>query len=402
MKTQLQKALLSVLVMLMALTATSQEQAGTEITLVNTNNDWINLLRDDYLFKAGDDGTCLIAEIRHSSFVPTANNFRIQSRSILTYNPDLELTNKLNQVYVSSIRNFVDESMEEYTLNSDGLLASTVSKKMINNRWITQGRVSNTYTRSGVLERKLNESFRQSDNSFIPLSDEVNTIDADGSILVTLVRNYDARSRTFVPVTLITFQHNDKLVTEVKVHVYNESTKSFSLFSIETNVYDASNRLVSKITEGVDVLVGRSVLLEQKDFTYVSPGSQRLLTTLISKENAETGEIENTFLIKHSNYCQPANQLRTTSLTEDTELEEAITIYPNPGNELNVNINAEKPELTTIKILDVTGKIIDSIAKNINTGNNNILIDTETLADGTYFIQLQSEMGIVTKQWTKR
>jgi hypothetical protein len=376
--------------MLIVLIANSQEQAGREVTLVNTNNDWVNLLRDDYLFKSGDDGVCLVAEIKHSNFVAAANNFRVQSRSILSYNPEFVLISKLNQSMDASIRDFADVSLEEYSYNEEGLLASTTIRVKERGRWILKERVSNTYNRSGNLERTLLESFNHTSNDFVPVSDVINTVDTDGSVLVSLKRNYELRRRGFVPVSLETFKYENGLLVTSETYLYDENQKSYLLYKIESKQYDHSNRIVRNRIDGVNFVIGRSIILEQKDYTYENENSSRLLTTLISKENLETGELENAFLIKHTNYCQ-------VSVNNDL----AITIYPNPGNILGIGLTSETDENVQVEVYDLTGKMIVNSVLKSNKGTNNFQLDTEALPNGMYLVKLNTKSAQVTKEWIK-
>ncbi|MBL4669927.1 MAG: T9SS type A sorting domain-containing protein, partial [Flavobacteriales bacterium] len=76
---------------------------------------------------------------------------------------------------------------------------------------------------------------------------------------------------------------------------------------------------------------------------------------------------------------------------ENTE----INIYPNPtANKLEIR-NLKSP-ITTISIIDVTGKTVKTIIGNVNT------VNVSDLTRGIYFIQIQTEKGLVNKKFIKK
>jgi hypothetical protein len=66
-----------------------------------------------------------------------------------------------------------------------------------------------------------------------------------------------------------------------------------------------------------------------------------------------------------------------------------ISIFPNPvSDHININIVAKSKNDITIKILDMTGKVIYTQISGINKGNNLIQIDRGTIQSGIYFINM--------------
>lgn len=67
-----------------------------------------------------------------------------------------------------------------------------------------------------------------------------------------------------------------------------------------------------------------------------------------------------------------------------------LSVYPNPSsNVLTLVCNNESDDKTvSLQILSVDGKVVMSNSYDIKNGENNILIQTNTLSKGTYFIQL--------------
>lgn len=73
-----------------------------------------------------------------------------------------------------------------------------------------------------------------------------------------------------------------------------------------------------------------------------------------------------------------------------------LTAYPNPAKgEIHIPVNVMTPDISRIQIFDVIGrKCLDcSISKN----GELISIDTQNLEAGTYFFQVVSADGILTK-----
>ncbi|MEI6596207.1 MAG: SBBP repeat-containing protein [Bacteroidota bacterium] len=71
-----------------------------------------------------------------------------------------------------------------------------------------------------------------------------------------------------------------------------------------------------------------------------------------------------------------------------------ITIYPNPTNDvLNISF-AQQSSSTTIQLFDITGRIV----KIVNTLNNNNQIDVSDLCNGIYFINICSQKINVSRK----
>lgn len=74
------------------------------------------------------------------------------------------------------------------------------------------------------------------------------------------------------------------------------------------------------------------------------------------------------------------------------EVEEQIEVYPNPAkHEFTVAIQlTENKPATTIQLMDVSGKIIHTLVKDLKAGNSQILFNDLNLPDGAYLIQVIS------------
>ncbi len=81
------------------------------------------------------------------------------------------------------------------------------------------------------------------------------------------------------------------------------------------------------------------------------------------------------------------------NVAEDNKLSQTvksvkINLYPNPASEM-VNINLSEAVDGNFNIIDLSGRLV----KSINVIGNTISVSTEGLANGTYFLILNSKTG---------
>jgi len=80
-----------------------------------------------------------------------------------------------------------------------------------------------------------------------------------------------------------------------------------------------------------------------------------------------------------------------------------VTIYPNPAtSELNVSYNALVGGKNTIQVVDMVGKVIMNYEINANEGLNEVLIDTQNLGNGVYFVKVGDRTNAKTLQFIKQ
>ena len=67
---------------------------------------------------------------------------------------------------------------------------------------------------------------------------------------------------------------------------------------------------------------------------------------------------------------------------------ENVILFPNPTNEMaTLKINSEKAEHVTVTIIDIQGKQVMQLEKDIAKGEQLINIQTTTLSNGNYFVK---------------
>lgn len=77
-------------------------------------------------------------------------------------------------------------------------------------------------------------------------------------------------------------------------------------------------------------------------------------------------------------------------LNENTSLINELEVYPNPADEeVNVHFSIPSDEDVQLKIQDITGKIAQSQLIKAKTGSNLVMMDTDSLSSGLYFMTIQ-------------
>ena len=84
---------------------------------------------------------------------------------------------------------------------------------------------------------------------------------------------------------------------------------------------------------------------------------------------------------------------------EDSELNNAIVMYPNPAQNQVTISNSSNILLDSAAIYDVNGKLVSQI--NLQDMQQEKVIDVSSLASGVYIVQIQSEQSSVTKRLIK-
>ena len=78
-------------------------------------------------------------------------------------------------------------------------------------------------------------------------------------------------------------------------------------------------------------------------------------------------------------------------LLENADQNYDIAVYPNPAADYtSLDFSSEKSETAAMSILSVDGKKIMEENITLSTGNNLIKVNTTSLSNGLYFIQIKS------------
>ena len=85
--------------------------------------------------------------------------------------------------------------------------------------------------------------------------------------------------------------------------------------------------------------------------------------------------------------------------TDDNELNNAISLYPNPANEQVTISNSSNIALETAMIYDLNGKLVSQI--NLQNMQSEKMIDVSAYATGVYMVYITGEQSSVVKRLIK-
>jgi len=81
--------------------------------------------------------------------------------------------------------------------------------------------------------------------------------------------------------------------------------------------------------------------------------------------------------------------IKTASIDENVQSINNITLYPNPTNaDVNIQFATEFSQRVTLSVMDLTGKTIQSMVINAKQGQNAVIIDTNDISKGMYFMKI--------------
>ena len=93
----------------------------------------------------------------------------------------------------------------------------------------------------------------------------------------------------------------------------------------------------------------------------------------------------------------------TVGIEENNSLDNSFSLYPNPTSDL-LNIVFDLNEVSDIEleIYDALGKVVArQNISNLLQGSNNITINMGHLENGVYFVNLNTQNGVIAKTFVK-
>jgi hypothetical protein len=113
----------------------------------------------------------------------------------------------------------------------------------------------------------------------------------------------------------------------------------------------------------------------------------------------ESGGGNNVYLDDINLYASLPSDTPVLVGLEETELT-GVNLYPNPAdNEVNVSFNTTTPQEMWVSVTDVTGKVIERHLIHGKAGANLVALNTNTYANGVYFVNLASGNANQTLQF---
>lgn len=166
---------------------------------------------------------------------------------------------------------------------------------------------------------------------------------------------------------------------------YTDSTSTTNKYFDDVNIGQiftiTFNNKGQKLKEKFENLIN-SMQIITKAWVYNNNGSIHLYEEMTEYPN------QSVFLY----YEKYGYKTPDISSNNDLYSGEYLSIYPNPAAQ-TIYLSDPKNKLKSYRIIDISGKIIDY--KEINS--DHILIERNGTTAGLYYIQIQTEIGIVTK-----
>jgi len=184
----------------------------------------------------------------------------------------------------------------------------------------------------------------------------------------------------------VNWMKNNKNVSIFSVHGTNDQTVPYKTDFFYASTIKVAELNGSFVVDSMAKVLGmKSVLYTFKGAPHV-PFSPGVGTTQSSTAYMDTTEnLLRDFLF---------DDIKTQGVGVNNVLANGdVKVYPNPAKE-NVSIETNKGINNVINILDLSGKIIDTI----NTSKSIAIINTSNLTAGIYFIQITNEFGSITKK----
>jgi PKD repeat protein len=98
----------------------------------------------------------------------------------------------------------------------------------------------------------------------------------------------------------------------------------------------------------------------------------------------------------------PSNDVVLGTESPEESVSEVV-LYPNPvSSELNVEYSSKNAAKLIVVLIDANGKQVQSHQIHANAGKNVIMMDTQTLAAGTYSVVIYGSKGKVTRTFLKQ
>ncbi|OFZ54823.1 MAG: hypothetical protein A3D92_02780 [Bacteroidetes bacterium RIFCSPHIGHO2_02_FULL_44_7] len=114
----------------------------------------------------------------------------------------------------------------------------------------------------------------------------------------------------------------------------------------------------------------------------------------------EAGGGNNIYLDNINIYAGAPSDNLIVGISENEGVD-GLAVYPNPADEeLNVRFAVNNAQTTMVHVQDLSGKILQTYAIQANVGSNLMMINTQELASGMYFLSIESGGFQQTVQFT--
>ncbi len=195
------------------------------------------------------------------------------------------------------------------------------------------------------------------------------------------------------------------IITDINVDAVNNGSSSAGAFDLAMYLYDmgTGNYWVIGTFPIPSLGAGNIYSITSWDINIngtsgIPAGVYRLGIWVDSNDNVvESDETNNAGLLAGNINYTPSGAGVEDINTQITN----FSLYPNPAvNNITASFNLVDASSTTIKLIDVTGRLIDIIydSKELPSGIQTIDYSTEKLANGIYYYSISTEHGTIAKK----
>jgi len=350
------------------------------LTQIGENNSWVNDQQYTYNYDANNNLLTVLYQYWES------NSLVNVSLDTYTYDFNNNLLSELHQR--ESNNSWENYDQNTYTYDANNNLLTNLWQDWINNSWVNDCLYAYTYDSNNnmLTEKSCSYSYTY-------------TYDSNNNVLTKLIGN----SSLFV----YSYDSNNNMLTELQQNWQNNSWVNISQTSY---TYDSNNNKLTELRQnwGNNTWVNSIQYLMTYDENMNGISAERW--TWVDEKWQPLGNSSEPIYLFYNNMqsalwrmvCEKLTSsfIKVSDLTAIKEPQatpelNAISIYPNPTMG-KLRITNSKLRIKDIQIFNVTGnKFPLSVEK---AGDE---IDISHLPAGTYFVQVTTEKGIVTKKVVK-
>jgi len=306
---------------------------------------------------------------------------------------DIATTNLTTDAGVCSGLNF--GSSFKFTNNGSSTVTTAVFSYAMNGgavaNYTYSGAAVNPMTSSPTITLQVNSFTAQATNTL-----NINVVSVNGGTDQVVVNNPISGT---APLTTVTANYLNMQMDFTQDRYGSESS---------WKVYDEiSNAIITQDGPYTD-LGSNGTLLHVKTFTINSNTCYKLVVSDSYGDGINAGFGAGGYVLKSGGigmitspgtYGSGETKLYKSSIAagvaSSVKNVESINLYPNPASGVtNLSINLTQNETVNITVLNTLGQeVFTSKSNNFNAGENNVTINTENWAAGTYFINVSTSKG---------
>jgi len=319
------------------------------------NNSWIDYSINTYTYTY-DSNNNILTKLTGNS-----------SQSVYTYDPNNNMLTELQQNLVNN--SWINSTLRTYTYDSNNNVLTKLYQGWSNNSWINSSLDTYTYDSNNNLETELQQFWEN--NSWV------------GSFIITNTYTCDSNNNVLTKIVFnevlytYTYDSNNIIVTELIQRWINNVWENFEQY---LRTYDENGNgtsveywrwLGENWQRGDNTMIGLRLYYNNMQ-SYFWGGDGKMTASYIKVSDL-------------------------TSIAKPSTIPElnAISIYPNPTTG-ELRIRNYELEIKDIQVFDVMGR---SYSPPLEWPGE---VNISHLPAGTYFVQVTTEKGVVTKKVVKK